>query len=97
MLVFIHLEHTALNNARVSQRTAEGGHDVPEEKVNERIPRTLQNLRQALPLCDRAYFLDNSRSDNPFRQIVELREGQITAKQQPLPQWAEEVVADYLR
>lgn len=97
VLVFIHLDHVALNNARVSQRVEEGGHNVPEEKVNERIPRSLQNIRQALPLCDRAYLLDNSRSDNPFRQIVELRGGQIIVKQQPLPPWAEEAMADYLR
>ncbi|WP_269621554.1 AAA family ATPase [Zhongshania sp. BJYM1] len=95
-LVFIHLDNTALNNARVSQRVEEGGHNVPENKVNERIPRTLQNIKSALPLCDRAYFLDNSRSDNPFKQIAVLGDGEVTAKQSPLPQWAKDILMDYL-
>lgn len=96
VLVFIHLDQVALNNARVSQRVEEGGHNVPENKVSERIPRTLNNIRQVLPLCDRAYLLDNSRSDNPFSQILELQGGKIIVRQ-PLPLWAEEIVADYLR
>lgn len=96
VLVFIHLEVVALNNARVSQRVSEGGHSVPEEKITGRIPRTLQNVKRALPLCDRAYLLDNSRLDDPFRQIAELDNGRIIVRQQPLPQWAEGLMADYL-
>jgi hypothetical protein len=38
ILVFIHLEPTALNKARVKQRTEEGGHTVPEDKIENRIP-----------------------------------------------------------
>lgn len=96
VLVFIHLDNTVLNNARVSQRVEEGGHSVPENKVSERIPRTLKNIRQVLPLCDRVYLLDNSRSDNPFKQIAVLGDGVVTAKQSPLPQWAKDLLVDYL-
>jgi len=95
ILVVIHLEQTALNNARISQRVQEGGHFVPENKVNERIPRTLQNIKLALPLCDRVYLLDNSRSDDPFRQIAELCQGVVKAKALPLPHWARNLLADY--
>ena len=96
VLVFIHLDQISLNNARVSQRVEEGGHFVPEIKVAERIPRTLQNVKQVLPLCDHVYLLDNSRSDNPFRQLVELHGGQVVIKQQPLPQRAEDLAAEAL-
>lgn len=96
VLVFIHLDNTALNNARVSQRVAEGGHNVPEDKVSERIPRTLKNIGQVLPLCDCVYLLDNSRSDNPFKQIAVLGGGVVTAKDFPLPQWAKSLLMDYL-
>tara|TARA_R110001592_G_scaffold59660_3_gene181059 strand:+ start:22768 stop:23358 length:591 start_codon:yes stop_codon:yes gene_type:complete len=96
VLVFIHLDNTVLNNARVSQRVEEGGHSVPENKVSERIPRTLKNIRQVLPLCDSVYLLDNSRSDNPFKQIAVLGDGVVTAKQSPLPQWAKDLLVDYL-
>jgi len=33
ILVFIHLEELALNQARIIQRVSEGGHNVPEDKV----------------------------------------------------------------
>ena len=59
VLVFIHLESVQLNQARVSQRVSEGGHDVPEDKVKNRIPRTLKNIKKVIPLCDTCYFLGN--------------------------------------
>ena len=96
VLVFIHLDQIALNQARVTQRVEEGGHFVPEIKVSERVPRTLQNIRQTLPLCDRVYLLDNSRSDKPFRKIAVLRAGQFSLRQDILPQWAKELLVDYL-
>jgi predicted ABC-type ATPase len=45
VLVFIHLESIPLNNARITQRVDEGGHNAPEDKVNSRIPRILKNIR----------------------------------------------------
>lgn len=42
--------------ARVWQRVNEGGHDVPDEKLNARFPRTLKNLQAAL-------IFDNSFAD----------------------------------
>lgn len=44
ILVFIHLEQSNLNQARVSQRVSEGGHFVPVDKIESRIPRTLENV-----------------------------------------------------
>ena len=52
ILVLIHLEHTDLNKARISQGVSEGGHNVPDEKVEQRIPRTLAHVKKAIPLCD---------------------------------------------
>ncbi len=52
MLVFIHLDLASLNQARIAQHVSDGGHYVPEDKVSSRIPRVLQNIQQALPLCD---------------------------------------------
>ncbi|MBL4584548.1 MAG: AAA family ATPase [Pseudomonadales bacterium] len=95
VLVFIHLDNVSLNQARVSQRVSEGGHDVPGDKVISRIPRVLQNIKQVLPLCDRCYLLNNSRLDNPFQQIVEIRNGQAILKVPSLPIWAKSLLEDY--
>jgi predicted ABC-type ATPase len=96
VLVFIHLDLIALNNARISQRVNEGGHDVPKDKVSSRIPRTLENIKQVLPLCDRVYLLDNSRADKPFQKVAELHQGQITDRQDTLPEWTKTLLTDYL-
>ena len=46
--------------ARVAQRVAEGGHAVPVDRILARYPRTLRQLRQALPLADLALLYDTS-------------------------------------
>ena len=96
VLVFVHLENIALNQARVAQRVSEGGHSVPADKVSSRVPRVLQNIQQVLPLCDHCYLLDNSRLDNPFQRVAEIHSGLISLKASPLPEWAEKVLVDYL-
>lgn len=89
LLVFIHLETETLNQARVAQRISEGGHPVPADKISARIPRLLNHIRTALPLCDQVRILDNSRADDPFRQIVVIRAGRVDRlTQDALPDWA---------
>lgn len=95
-LVVIHLENSELNQARVAQRVSEGGHDVPPEKVASRIPRTLANLKIALPLCDQVSVYDNSLYTLPFREIFTIEAGQFSTSQSPLPAWAAVLAEDYL-
>ncbi len=91
-MVVIHLDNSDLNKARVSQRVIDGGHSVPEEKIENRIPRTLHNISCAIPLCDQVRVLDNSSLDMPFVPVLTLKQGQLIAHQNPLPEWA----ADFL-
>ena len=96
ILAFIHLNIVSLNQARIAQRVSEGGHNVPDEKVINRIPRVLKLIKQTLPLCDQTYILDNSRADNPFQQIAVIHDGQLELKGLPIPEWCRELLADYL-
>lgn len=96
VLVFIHLDSVQLNQARVAQRVSKGGHNVPDDKVKNRIPRTLENIKQVLPLCDCCYLLDNSRLDNPFQQIVEIDKGRIIVNVDSLPEWVKLMIIDYM-
>lgn len=52
ILVVIHIETTELNLIRVSQRVKKCGHNVPPDKIRARIPRMLENVQLAMPLCD---------------------------------------------
>jgi len=94
VLVFIHLCDPALNQARIAQRVSEGGHHVPADKVISRIPRTLSFVKKTLPLCDHVYILDNSRADNPFRQLVVIRNGCVAFRDDVMPDWGQEMLVD---
>lgn len=80
ILIFIGLESSELAIARVVQRIAEGGHDVPDDKITSRFPRTLANLAKALTFVDHTFLFDNSSADEPYRFVAELRDGRITRR-----------------
>ncbi len=92
VLVFIHLNQISLNKARVAQRVIEGGHSVPDDKIESRIPKLLENIKVTLPLCDHVRLLDNSSIDNPFKQVAMVRNGDITELEIPLPDWAHKLM-----
>lgn len=92
VLVVIHLESVQLNHARVYLRVLEGGHTVPADKIESRIPRLLTNIKTALPLCDQVILLDNSRDDDPFRVLATLNQGQPFLVAEDLPAWAIELL-----
>ena len=96
ILVYIHLQSPELNLARVSQRVSEGGHSVPEEKVLTRIPRTVSNIHDVLPLVDIAQIYDNSSLQQPFKPVARLTKGDIEIQMNPLPEWAKLILDDYL-
>ena len=67
VMVFIGLESADLSRGRIMERVEAGGHDVPDEKIVTRFPRTFANLRQALTFVDQAFLFDNSSADQPYR------------------------------
>jgi len=96
ILVYIHLQNDELNQARVAQRVNEGGHNVPADKIITRIPRTMSNIKQTLPLVDMAKFYDNSSFSQPFSSVALLDNGQLIKQMDALPIWAEDMLSDYL-
>jgi predicted ABC-type ATPase len=96
ILVYIHLQFAALNQARVAQRVLQGGHNVPIDKIISRIPRTMNNIRASLALADEVRFYDNSYYDTPFITIAEISKGKYTKRVNDLPAWASEIVTDYI-
>ena len=76
-LVVIFVSDAEVNKARVKQRVSEGGHDVPEDKIESRIPRTHKNIGMAVDLCDYVYIFDNSSFDNPFKRIATKDGGEV--------------------
>lgn len=92
VLVFIGLDSPELSLARVVQRVAQGGHDVPDARLKARFPRTLANLRAAIASADVALLLDNSDADIPFRFVALYTGGRRRKKARRLPGWAKGIV-----
>jgi predicted ABC-type ATPase len=92
ILVYIHLIDSSLNEARVHQRTKEGGHSVPAEKIHSRIPRTMKHIKIALTLVDEAWILDNSSEQNRFQQMVVMKSGKYEIKADPIPDWVKAIL-----
>jgi predicted ABC-type ATPase len=87
LLVFIGLAGPALSVARVATRVARGGHDVPNDKLFARYPRTLKNLKSAVGAVDRAFLFDNSSLGAPYRPVAVYADGRLTERFPPLPRW----------
>ena len=73
-LYFVATEDASLNAERVAVRYAQGGHDVPPEKIAARYVRSIANVPAALKHCSRAFFFDNSTAE--MRYVAEYSEGQ---------------------
>ena len=92
ILVYIHLDTSELNEARVYQRVTEGGHNVPIDKIHSRIPRTMRHIASVLPLVNEARLLGNSHHENPFELVASVKRGRREWINAPLPQWAEDLL-----
>ena len=62
-LYYVTTDDAAINVDRVMRRYAQGGHDVPPEKIAARYVRSLANIASALPYLSRAFFFDNSNAE----------------------------------
>jgi predicted ABC-type ATPase len=71
---------------------AQGGHDVPDDKIRKRLPRSLGNAEQALRFVDAAWVLDNSDADHPFQLVATTRAGLVTHVVPSAPPWCRRVL-----
>jgi predicted ABC-type ATPase len=86
-MIFVGLASAELSARRVSQRVADGGHDVPADRLRERYPRVLANLRAALRPLDLVIVLDNSEVVEIYREIAVYERGKVTWLSEDLPEW----------
>jgi len=74
---------------RVNQRVEEGGHNVPAERILQRYPRTMVNLKLAVRLADLAFVYDAVDIEQGGHRLVALCEKeQTTLLVDQLPPWA---------
>jgi len=92
---FISTSDPLINYQRIKNRVETGGHDVPNEKINDRYYRTMNNLYTAFKLSDRAYLFDNTseKTNNSFNFFVEKNGNNIyLSNSNFVPQWFDEFI-----
>jgi predicted ABC-type ATPase len=99
---FVGLHSVELHVARVAQRVAAGGHDIPRADIERRYVRGRLNLIRLLPALHQLVVYDNSAQADPAapakvkpRLLLRVTGGAIAAPSDlaQTPAWAKPIVA----
>jgi predicted ABC-type ATPase len=91
VLFFIGTSGPEISEERVALRVTQGGHDVPKDKLIQRYPRTLANLKAAISMLPHVFVLDNSDLRTPYRVVARFMEGNAVFRGETLPDWLKAV------
>ena len=103
---FVGLDSVELHVARVAQRVARGGHDIPRADIERRYVRGRLNLIRLLPRLEQLVVYDNSapaNADAPAKKgprlLLRRVGGAITgpADLSQTPAWAKPIIAAALK
>ncbi len=89
VLFFIGTKGAEVSEERVAMRVLKGGHDVPSDKLRERYPRVMQNLRRALAELANVRVFDNSDLRDPYRLVLQKEHGKGVQLIGATPEWLE--------
>ena len=87
VLCFIGLDSAETSDERVAMRVLQRAHDVAFEKLTQRYPRSLANLRRAIAALPCVWVYDNSDLRTPFRKLAEFENGRLVREFGPRPSW----------
>jgi predicted ABC-type ATPase len=87
-LIFVGVISPEISILRVKQRVANGGHDVPRQKIIDRYDRVMALLPQAIRAVDRALLFDNSDDLTGAKLVAEFRDGKQIYEILNPPQYA---------
>lgn len=87
ILCYIGTAGPEVSEQRVAMRVSQGGHDVPTEKLAQRFPRILANLKAAVRDLPHVWVFDNNDLRVPYRLVAVLENGRLVKLQRPVPNW----------
>ena len=100
-MIYVGLESAELHICRGRQRVAQGGHDIPGDRIRQRWTTSRRNLIRLLPVLTDLRLFDNSNEASPEaghaptpRLLLEIRDRQIVATPplDQVPAWAKPVL-----
>lgn len=105
VMLFCGLRSPEMHIQRVRARVANGGHDIPQDKIRERWVGSRINLIRLMPQLSRLQVFDNSTEAAPGQDIpdpvlvLEMVEGRVSYPAQDdtqvlesIPEWARPIV-----
>jgi predicted ABC-type ATPase len=87
LLIFIGIAGPEISEDRVAMRVSQGGHDVPKDKLVERFPRIMDNLKRALAELSNVWVYDHSDLKQGYRLVAKRENGQGIKLRKPIPEW----------
>lgn len=99
---FVGLATPEMHLARVRERVARGGHDIPEDKIRQRFLSSRTNLIRLMPALTSLDLYDNSRHSPPgvgplprLQLLLRTAHGRLTwmAPRDAIPEWARPIAA----
>jgi predicted ABC-type ATPase len=87
ILCFIGTAGPEVCEQRVAMRVSQGGHDDPAEKLVQRFPRILTNLKVALRELPNVWVFDNTDLRTPYRLVAVVESGRLLKLQRAVPKW----------
>jgi predicted ABC-type ATPase len=87
ILCFIGIAGPRVSEQRVAMRVSQGGHDVPTEKLRQRMPRILANLKAALRELPHVRVFDNNDLRTASRLVAVFESGRLVKLRRPVPRW----------
>lgn len=87
LLIFIGIDSPSLSDDRVAMRVSQGGHDVPPDKLVERFPRVMLNLKRALMELPNVHVYDNSNLNTKYRLVALKEVGGSVQFAELTPEW----------
>lgn len=83
-LYFVFTDNWKLNVERVKLRVKQGGHNVDEQKIEQRYFKSLHLFSEAAKNADSAFLIDNSID---FNLMTEIRKGKTIFVSENYPKW----------
>jgi len=87
VLIFIGIDDAEISGDRVAMRVSQGGHDVPTEKLRQRYPRIMGNLKRALAELANVFVYDHSDLEAGYLLVATREGGQQVELHGPTPDW----------
>ena len=87
-LYYIATESVTINKSRIENRVTLGGHPVPEDKIESRYERSLDQVASIIRVFDRAYIFDNSGREHVL--VAEFEGGSLKSATTSQPSWVVE-------